>query len=59
MVLRTPDEMKEAGNQYYREQNYQEALNCYTQAISKYKIIGTFITSSKKAEIKWVNIKAF
>lgn len=34
LVIRTPDEMKEAGNQYYKQQNYTEALNCYTQAIN-------------------------
>ena len=35
LVIRTPEEMKETGNQHYKQQNYQEALNCYTQAISK------------------------
>ncbi|WAR10786.1 DNJC7-like protein [Mya arenaria] len=34
IVVRTPEEMKEMGNQYYKEKNYTEAISCYTQAIN-------------------------
>ncbi|KAL4217288.1 DnaJ subfamily C member 7 [Mactra antiquata] len=34
LVIRTPDEMKTLGNEYYKNKNYTEAISCYTQAIN-------------------------
>lgn len=34
LVIRTPEEMKEMGNGYYKQKNYTEAISCYTQAIN-------------------------
>ena len=50
LVIRTPEEMKEAGNNYYKQQNYNEALNCYTQAISKLYIPYGFFDASEEKE---------
>jgi len=36
IVIKSPEEMKELGNKYYKEKNYTEAISCYTQAISMY-----------------------
>lgn len=48
----TPLELKELGNKLYTERKYDEAIDCYTQAISKNPIIPTYFTNRALCYLK-------